>query len=822
MRYSIAPRSRCPEKLSFHLVSEAHKIKEFYSENTANAKKSNIFVSFPLAISMKLVVSLLFVFSLSAFQAQIGTGQWRLHVAPKGIDIAAGGGLVFAAMETGLLEYDPAAKEVSLWTDVNALSDLSVSCVHFDSYSGSFFVGYANGNIDRIKDNVVTNIPAVKLANLQGSKRINRFVTVGQYVYTATDFGIVVINAASDEVKDTYYPSANLDPIVDVAVFNDSIYALTPVNLLKSNLSNPILADVSQWKTDARAPQQTVNVYDHLFVYSDALHLVMKTPEYGNDNIYEITDSGPTAKLSLPFTLEIQGLEVVDNALYLSVYDGLIILNQQFEIAQVVNSYPFNPASRARNATNLDGTIYIADELSGLVSVGSEGTKKLAVPGPPKNNFFAISGAKDKLSVAGGIINKSVLTYSRAGAYTFQDEDWKLFDANNQAMIDDNRVWDIGATAVNPNNTTQVAIGGYCYDPLLISDDGSTITTLYNETNSELEKTTLGNGFICITDLKYDSKGNLWVLNGYANKPLKVLTKAGAWHSFDAGVNSKTRYSGRMAVDQEFNKWFAIYDQGLFGYDDGGTLEDPTDDRYIQLKEGVNTGGLPSNNVTALAVDFDNELWIGTTSGFAILYNSSSVFGAAPGDYDAQRIKIDYEGNVEYLLGNTSITDIEVDGGNRKWIGTANAGIFLLSADGLEIIQSFTTENSPLISNNIIDMQFQEKTGELFIITDNGLVSYRSDASTGDSDYSDVKVFPNPVKPEFNGVITIQGIKYDSDVKFTDVAGNVVYQTTSNGGTATWNGLTLTGEKVPSGVYLIWTASNTEKGRKVGKVLILN
>ena len=130
-------------------------------------------------------------------------------------------------------------------------------------------------------------------------------------------------------------------------------------------------------------------------------------------------------------------------------------------------------------------------------------------------------------------------------------------------------------------------------------------------------------------------------------------------------------------------------------------------------------------------------------------------------------------------------------------------------------------ENSPLISNNIKDLQLNQKTGELFIITDQGLISYRTDATYGVNDYEKVEVFPNPVRPEYSGPITIQGIKYDSDVKVTDVSGNLVYQTTSNGGTATWSGKTLNGEPVATGVYLIWTAPNSGKGRKVGKVAII-
>ena len=226
--------------------------------------------------------------------------------------------------------------------------------------------------------------------------------------------------------------------------------------------------------------------------------------------------------------------------------------------------------------------------------------------------------------------------------------------------------------------------------------------------------------------------------------------------------------------------------------------------------------------MTALAVDFNNAIWIGTDNGFAILYNSSSVFDASADSYNVQRVKVDIDGNVEYLLGNTYITDIEVDGANRKWLGTESAGVFLLSADGTEILQNFTVDNSPLISNAILDMQLDQSTGELFLVTDKGLISYRTDATYEDPEYSNVKVFPNPVKPDFSGQITIQGIKYDSDIHVTDVAGNLVYKTTSNGGTATWDGKTLTGEKVKSGVYLFWTAPNVGKGRKVGKVVVIN
>jgi ligand-binding sensor domain-containing protein len=292
--------------------------------------------------------------------------------------------------------------------------------------------------------------------------------------------------------------------------------------------------------------------------------------------------------------------------------------------------------------------------------------------------------------------------------------------------------------------------------------------------------------------------------------------------NFDLGFAAKNKYTKKMIIDFDGNIWCATDNAGLFGYSTNGTLSNTTDDKRINLKSGENYGDLPSENITAIAADFEGEIWIGTDAGFAILYSANSSFDANPGEYDAQRVKVQFEGNVEYVLGSTHITDIEVDGGNRKWIATANAGILLLSADGSEIIEQHTTENSPLISDIIYDLKLDQTTGELFIITDKGLVSYRTNATYEDPEYQSTTVFPNPVRPSHLSPVTIQGIRYNSDVKITDLAGNLVFKTTSNGGTATWDCKNLNGERVASGVYLIWTAMNEGKDKKVGKVLVMN
>ncbi len=177
---------------------------------------------------------------------------------------------------------------------------------------------------------------------------------------------------------------------------------------------------------------------------------------------------------------------------------------------------------------------------------------------------------------------------------------------------------------------------------------------------------------------------------------------------------------------------------------------------------------------------------------------------------------------VERLLGDTYVTAIAVDGGNRKWIGTNSSGVFCLSEDGTEEIYRFSTENSPLLSDNILDIQIDHLSGEVYFATVKGLVSFRSDASIADNEFETVSVFPNPVRPDFSGPITIQGLGYESDVKVTDISGNVVYRTVSNGGTVIWDGKTVEGARVQSGVYLVWSGITSGKGKNVAKILFIN
>ncbi len=772
-------------------------------------------------------MKLLILFILIAFNSlsQIGMGEWRLHtVTSNAIDVAAFNDRVFVAFSNGLSEYEYSSKEIFDWTAVNSLSDITITSLGVSTQTNSLFIGYDNGNVDHIRLNNLTNIPAIKLASVQGSKRINKIVEHNGYMYFATGFSIVKIDPVKNEVKDTYYPTNGNEAIIDIAFKNDSIFALTEQLMYSGVISNVALADPSQWAVDTRVPLLTVSSesYAEIEAVGDSLYILYKGLGFGLDTLFKVQNDGLAPAINEAGSVEINSIKEINGKLAVNYFPGTFLFDLDFVTSEWFGLYSFGGAPNLNTLSYNNGTYWLADKDIGLVKhQGIGNNSPITINGLPKSDIYRMTWLDNKLLIASGGLVFNTPTYRKSGVYIFEDEKWSVKSSGNMSLWDDSRIWDYLSVSVNPTDKNEFATSSYSNIPLSIGRLDGQITDTFNIVNSNIENTSPGGAYPMLTHVQYDEEGNLWMLNAYTQNPLKVYTKEKTWHKFSASPTD-FNFTMAFAIDYNGNKWYSVRNAGLFGYNNSNTISNSSDDKKLQLTSGEFSGNLPSNTVTAIAVDFDNEIWIGTDNGFAVLYNSEGAFDASAGGYNAQRIKIDFEGNVEYVLGNTSITDIIVDGANRKWFATENSGLILLSADGLEVLEQHTVDNSPLISNAIIDLELDQTTGELFILTDKGLISYRTDASYEDPEYSNVIVFPNPARPEFDGPITIQGIRYNSDVKITDIAGKLVYKTTSNGGTATWDGKTLNGDKVATGVYLIWTAANEGKGRKVGKVLVVN
>ena len=776
---------------------------------------------------MRKILFITFVFLCAYNHAQIGMGKWRFHVnTSKAIDVVVSDEMIYCALENGLLQYDPETKENGLASAVNGLSDIRPSGLFWLQDQQELVIGYENGNLDFLKGIEVTNLPAIKLAAIPASKKINKFAYYQDFLYAATDFSIVKIDVTKKEIKDTYYPTNGLAPILDLYFSGDTLFALSSSSLHWGLLSNPALPDQSQWQLDPRLPILSSNLsYTHVTPFGSKLLYLQQATAFGNDTVFIYENGTINPFFGNTSSVQINSIQLQEDKLLVNNEGSILVYNNTLVLDSSYSAANFGTWFSVKRAVYGPKGLWSADNEKGLVYYPNQfDYQPIAAKGTRNSYFYSMDWQQDKLVIGSGYLLDKLPAFSKNGIHFLTKENnvetWSFRDVYATSCWENLNIWDMLDVSINPKNKNEYAVSTYSEVPVTVFTDG--LCETFTEANSTLKKTAVGNGWSLVSDVCYDEKGNLWCLNGYSEMPLNVrLASDGTWQNFDLGATAKNKYTKKMVIDFDGNVWCATYNSGLFGFTYGESITDVSDDGRINLRTGENSGNLPSDNVTAIAVDFDGEIWIGTDAGFAILYNTSNVFNAGAGEYDAQRVKVNFEGNVEYALGSTHITDIEVDGGNRKWVGTATSGIILMSSDGSEILAQYTTNNSPLISDVIFDLKLDQNSGELFIVTDKGLISFRTNSSYEDPSYESAKVFPNPVRPGYTGPITIQGIRYNSDIKVTDAAGNLIYKTTSNGGTASWDGNNLEGKPVSSGVYFIWTAQNEGKGKKVGKVAIV-
>jgi ligand-binding sensor domain-containing protein len=316
--------------------------------------------------------------------------------------------------------------------------------------------------------------------------------------------------------------------------------------------------------------------------------------------------------------------------------------------------------------------------------------------------------------------------------------------------------------------------------------------------------------------------------------------KNNIWYHIDSGVLAQGYQKvGEILIDDQGYKWMPIVsgEKGLFIFDDNGTISNPSDDRYrsrvpVEKNNDIkNAGALElwdengeqlTEIIYCLAKDKNGYIWIGTDIGILVQYDPYNIFNIETPVFT--RIKVprnDGSGLADYLLENQEVTAIAVDNANRKYCGTGKSGIYLISEEGTKTVKHFTSANSPLPSDNIVSINIDENNGKVYIATDKGLISFQGDAVKGESTFSDVYVYPNPVRPGYEGNMTITGLIDQTNVKITDTAGNLVYETISLGGNALWNGKNLWGQKVKPGIYIVFLTSPNGSQSESTKIAII-
>jgi hypothetical protein len=764
---------------------------------------------------------LFLAFQHSVF-SQFGVGQWRDHLPYSNtIDVCDGGDRIYCATPSAVFYFTLGDNSVERLSKVNKLSDSGVSAINFDKATSTLIVGYSNGNLDLIVNDVAINLSDIKRSTILADKTIREIYLRGDYAYIACGFGVVVIDLVKWEVSDTYMLGPLGEPITVYDFVDDGLnfLAATESGIYTAPINDPFLANFQHWTKWDDLPNNDGNITNieindqHIIVVEGNVVDEVDAVYYRDAAMVDDWQVFPH------FAGEnVRALSMTDEVVLICSYGVFKVLDMDFQTTAVWGNIGGitlrgNALLRAEN-----GSTWVANDENGLVGYDKYGTSHHAQPdGPAFLGLRKIDAYNENFWVASGGSDAAWTSLWKAyGIYGFVDEKW-----TNIGKVNDQAIFDYMDVSINPTNPNEVFLGSW-YNGLVRVVNGE-IVDIFDHTNSSLSQTNFGSvDRVAVGGVDVDPQGNVWFTNTITNTPLHVRTAGGEFAAFNftPDVNENMMVTDVMATQQGYIYMLLPGGDGILVLDHKGTLIDQSDDEYKVLDNTEGNGGLPVEWVNCFEEDLDGEIWVGTLQGVAIFYTPEAIFNSD--NFDAQQILIEQDGNIQVLLETENVTAITIDGANRKWIGTQHSGVYLMSADGTSQIYHFETDNSPLLSNNILDIAINHKSGEVFFATERGIVSFRSDATNFYEEMDAINVFPNPVRPDYQGVITIDGLSRDADVKIADVAGNVVYQTTANGGRATWDGQDFNGSRVSTGIYMVYITTTDGKSSAVSKVAFVN
>lgn len=768
-------------------------------------------------------------------QAQIPIGNWREHLPwQRMVDVVEGDGGVYCATANAVFHYSPSTAEIRRLSKVNLLNDVDIRGLAWCQQLGMLLVHYGNGNLDLVQGSRSFNMSDIRRSSLLGDKAINRILVEGTTAYLSCGFGIVVVDLVRREVKETWFIGTDGAQVRvrQLAFLNDSIYAATASGLYVASRNAANLAAFTNWRKRTDMGSLMVNgPFTQAVAFQGRLFLNYDKPNSNADTMLILRQDNAWEQFGPgrgTLNMETRVSESGQSLLFARDYD---LLQLNADLVEVNQTFSYGAGGQyctpARMMQTLDGTVWIADRDQGLVRmVGFNQGVPVRPNGPKTANAYRMAAGGGTVYVATGSVTGTWgNSFLKDGVHHFGSEQWRTTDQSNSTLFQTggntfgNALNDVVCAVVDPLDPARAYVGSW--DDGVVEFRDRAPVTLYNQTNSSLGLATNdGTDKVNVAGLDFDEQGNLWVSNAFAAAPISVRTRAGQWYSYSpGGLLGGNGLLGEIVAASNGLKWLIRpRATGLLVFNDGGTLGESGDDQYKLLNATAGSGGLPSVDVLSIAEDLDGQIWVGTNKGIAVFYTPGDLFSSSPSD--AQQILIEQDGNVQILLETEFISAIAVDGANRKWIGTQTGGVFLISADGRQELLHFTAENSPLLSNTINSIAIDGVSGEVFIGTDRGIVSYRSNAIEEDPAMTCAKVFPNPVREGYTGPVAITGLARDSEVRITDASGNLVHKTTSFGGQAVWNATDMNGNRVSTGVYLIFAADPEGAYKCNTKVLV--
>ena len=781
------------------------------------------FLQGTLALVLILALSLCPLLSAPAHAQQIG--EWQVYPSYQiARQCVAVGNMVYvltSAQEQlyndpwqtyNLMRYDNEDASVKTYNSLEDLNDLQISHMGYSAEAKRLILVYKNGNIDLLDlDDNVLNIASLKESTLSG-KTVNCLYVSGRMAYLGTQFGFITVDMAEGVISETYRLGINVQSL---AVVGGTVYLGQNGRMYTSTDADLHLPDSWQAVDSYFNARQMVVFDGNLYLYDGSQVAIWK---------------GTWAQ-TVPNSQGSRYLTVSGGRLMFDTGNTLYVYTSSADVQQIQHEGTWDHVAYGGStfwAAMGNGGLHGFRAADGLMA---ETVGRIQPNSPMRTMAYRMQYEGNRLLVAGGINTPYAINYP-VTAMHLEGDTWTNFDEEGYAQqYPDLRHRNATHLVQDPADSTHHYLGTQSTG--LLEYRNGKFVALYNSDNSPLRQIVLdgkemGLNYVGCMGLKYDTDGNLWMMNQQTDTIIRILQPSGRWLSlyYDeiSGIETPDDYlfttSGvRFLVSRRMDG------RGFFGFHTNGTLGTVRDDKHLLRTTLVNQDGTSytPDQFYCMTEDLDGRVWCGTLAGLFVINDPTTFFNS---DFQFEQIKIarnDGSGLADYLLSGLAVTCIAVDGANRKWVGTGSNGLYLVSADGQELIHHFTTADSPLLSDNIQCLAIHPITGVVMIGTDLGLCSYVSDATEAEAqlDKDNVVVYPNPVRPDYTGPIVVRGLTMDGEVKICSATGQLVWNGVSNGGTLTWDGRNKHGKRVASGVYHV--VANTADGKKavVSRIIVI-
>jgi len=698
----------------------------------------------------------------SLLAQQMTVGSWESHFSyAEGRHLAVGNGTVFCAAAHGLFSVKENIVEV---IDKNrGLSGVSVSALNFFEEAQLLVIGYEEGIIDLVYTDHIVSIQTISNIEMITLKAINDFVNQGNRIYLATDMGIALLDLTTEEISDFYSeigPNGAVVSVQDLFLYNDSLFAISSEGIMAADL-NANLFDFNNWFF---YPETSILKPASIFELSDGLAVLNEDYLFMKSN--EVWDT----LLVLPEVMN-QVISTNQNTYFLSdqgVYEMLEravvpLIQDRFSSGHdlIVNGEEF----------------WIADGDLGLIHITKDMDQQVRPNGPMYDGISGMDIIGDDLYVFHAPDPDTSLTETIEGYSVFNGDQWEVNEIEGLNNIS-------GAVQFKGQ--------------LFLSSHGQGVYDYAGAkllTDPELKNAS-------ITDM-WSTDDFLWFTNYMSQAPLGSFD--GESLSFLSSDQLGTTTPLSLNGSSENVLW--IKNSSIEGY--GVIAFDPSKNLIWGVGPSSN---IPSTAVNDIEVNRDDELWMATKGGLAYFTDASFI------SEEAQAYVPYFENEV--LFEDENVTAVAFDGGDRLWLGSER-GLWAFSKTLQTQIHHFTSENSFLPSSTILELAYDGQSGVLFVLTEEGLVSYQTNSSAPLSSNSQVTIYPNPITASYDGDLIISGIVGDALIKFATIEGKILYETQANGSTASWDLIKFNGERLLNGIYLVFVTDLNGLEKWVGKFAIV-